>query len=176
MLIRGGSFDIDAAWEAAVRATARAYRLKAHILGSTEGEGRQQRTPPEYWPARKVAIYVAVLAGNCSYADLARAIGMHRDTVTGYCHEMNARAEADPMFARRIAVLEKFARARLVGVLQQAAEEIDAMLAGTLALKCDGILTRRIKRARRTSDNRPTDSGGLFFDHEKLIALRRGPE
>lgn len=162
---RSDSFEIDAAWQAAVAATARAYGLKASILGATEGKGRQQRTPSAYWPARKVCIYVAVLAGNCTYADLARAIGMHRDTVGGYCHEMNAKAEADPMFARRMAVLEKFARARLIGVLQQAADEIDAMLAEALSLKCDRILTKK-----RRPTKRPTNLGGLFSDHENLIA------
>lgn len=108
---------VELAWQAAVWLTARAYKLDAKVLGSTAAGGRGPRTPTPYWRARKVAIYVTVEIADCTYAAVARAIGMHRDTVTSQVDEVRGLIEADRLLAQLVETLEQYGRRRLTGEL-----------------------------------------------------------
>ena len=114
---------VKAAWKGAVTSTARAYDLKLKVLGSTAPGGRGPRTPPPYWFPRKVAIYVAIDAVDCTYAALAREIGMHRDTVASQCGEVRERVEADRVFARLVDTLVEKTRLRAKSRLDVAAAQ-----------------------------------------------------
>jgi hypothetical protein len=143
------AFTLQAAWQAAVAVTASAYDVNARVLGSLGRPGRRGGacTPPSYWPARKAAVYVAVLTADCTYAELARLLGLHRDTVTSQCEELRLAVIEDPMLERRLEVLEQRARARLArellsifGDLRRAIEQAwtlteDAIERGSLSAR-----------------------------------------
>jgi hypothetical protein len=175
-------WTVLASWEAAVFVTARAYRLDRLVLGETEGEGRRARVPRDYQAARKLAIYVAVVAVDCTYAALARIIGMHRDTVTSQWQEVQAAIEADPLLARMAASLERYARNRVLGNLGTTRLQIDADLDRVKSLKTDRLPVKlaryppdRRGRKRVHPTERPTTFGGVERLHENLIVVNGGP-
>ena len=133
---------VNAAWSAAVCVTARAYKLSEQVLGSTAPGGRSKRTPPAYWLPRKVAIYVAVLACDCTYAALARSIGMHRDTVTSQVDEVRELVAEDRMLRQLVDTLERNARARLVGVIDIIVDGYQADRDHIQSLRRDRLPTR----------------------------------
>jgi hypothetical protein len=116
--------SIAAAWRAAVEVTARAYGLNPKVLAATRNGAGRPTADPSYWEPRKLALYVAVLTVDCTYAALAQAIGMHRDTVTSQCEEIRKNAASSPLLERRTEVLERRARQRmsieLVGIVEDA--------------------------------------------------------
>jgi hypothetical protein len=175
-------WSVQASWEAAVFVTARAYQLDRSILGETAAGGRGPRTPQPYWEARKVAIYVAVLAVDCTYAALGRVIGTHRDTVTSQCKDVQERVAVDPMLGRLVDRLERDARNRTLGDLETLALQVTADLEHARALKTDRLPIRsaRMKatrgRPRRVNPtNHPTTLGGVESGHGNLIPFRPGP-
>ncbi len=87
------------AWEAAVEVTAAAYRVDPAILKAAS-RGRGPKPPGHAIEAKKVAVYLAVVLAGCGYADLARHIGYHRDTVCSHCAEMRAAANDDEIEQR----------------------------------------------------------------------------
>jgi hypothetical protein len=117
---------IAAAWRAAVAVTARAYALNPEALAASSGARRADRA---YWEPRKLALYVAVLTADCTYAGLAQVIGMHRDTVTSQCEEVRKAAASSPLLERRTVVLEMRARQAWAALLVEVVEEAGAGLA-----------------------------------------------
>jgi len=122
-----------AAWRGAVAATARAYAVNPQILGGERRRGRPI-TDPIYWEPRKLALYVTVLATGCTYAGLARVLGLHKDTVTSQCEEVRLWAASSPMMERRTIVLETRARARLAQELVGTFEEMGRAISWTFEL------------------------------------------
>jgi hypothetical protein len=120
------AITISAAWRAAVEVTARAYGLNPKELAATSGA---RRADPSYWEPRKLALYVAVLTADCTYAGLAQVIGMHRDTVTSQCEEVRKNAASSPLLERRTVVLEIRARQAWAAELVEVVEEAGAGLA-----------------------------------------------
>jgi hypothetical protein len=147
-------------WDAAHRVVARRYRLDAQVLGASERLGKRQRTPRDYWDVRKIAISVAVRAADCTYAAMAREIGMHRDTVTSQCLDIQARAEAEPMFARLLDQTEHEVRVRLDAELTRALAELVYARA-----RIGAVLGAKQASNRRL---RPTKIGGVVPSNMKL--------
>lgn len=156
---------VDAAWSGAVCVTARAYKLSEAVLGSTAPGGRSKRTPPAYWLPRKVAIYVAILVADCTYAALARAIGMHRDTVTSQVDEVRELVAEDRMLRQLVDTLERNARARLVGAL-------DLILAGVQADRDHVQSLRRDRLPTRAPIEPPKSRGRVVAIRQKTGGLK----
>jgi hypothetical protein len=138
---RRAAFTIAAAWRAAVFVTARAYDVRSEVLGALgrPGRGGGSCTPRAYWDVRKVAVYVAVLTADCAYAELARVLGMHRDTVTSQCEELRLRVIEDAMLDRRLTVLEQRARARMARELASIFGDLEQAIAHAMDL-ADGAI------------------------------------
>lgn len=100
----GGQSNITEAWNAAVEVVAGAYRVETAIL-KAESRGRGPRPPQHVWEAKKLAVYIAVAASNCDYAELARHIGLHRDTVTSHCAGVRERCADETAFEIRAEAL-----------------------------------------------------------------------
>lgn len=83
---RGGIsiWPMAAAWSAAVEVTAVAYGVPPEVIAA-ESRGRGPRPPREVWQAKKMAVHLAIVLGQCDYAALGRQIGLHRDTVASHC-------------------------------------------------------------------------------------------
>jgi hypothetical protein len=113
---------VDAVWRTAVAEAAASYRVECAVLGQVRPapaqRGARLVTPPLYVEPRKVAVYVAVLVADCSCVALARAIGMHRDTVHSQCRDVRQGILDDGLFARRVAIIEQRARVRLASLMQ----------------------------------------------------------
>jgi hypothetical protein len=143
---------VIAAWNAAVIETAGVYRIDSKVLGQVRQAGprvrREGRTPPAYWEARKVATYVAVLAADCTYAALARVMGLHRDTVTCVCEEIRNAAIEDAMFWRRIEQLEIRARARVLPELRRLLDAVDQAMVRMYALQGEEEPPEEVERRR----------------------------
>ena len=155
-----------AAWEAAVVVTARLYKLKPSELGAVRAgeDPTRARTQRRCWEARKVATIIAVVVADCTYAALARAIGLHRDTVTAHCAQFHAMCEVDPLLEHRAEVLERYARAEMLSRMEGERAKIERDLADGLAVKLDRLPLRR-------PTTRPTEKGGVFSGHENLMPL-----
>ena len=71
-------------WEAAVVVTAAAYGVDPALV-ARQSRGRGPRPPPEIWEPRKLAVHLAIVLSDATYAELGRHIGLHRDTVASHC-------------------------------------------------------------------------------------------
>jgi hypothetical protein len=160
---------VETAWWAAVLVTARAYAVNRRVLGATGGGGRGPITPPDYWRARKVAIYLAVLICDCSFAALARAIGMHRDTVTTQCDEIRELLEGEPLLAKRMDIMERDGRNLALGSLAAFHATVAADMAMMEAWKSDRLPTRKPPPPRQMRGQYRQKKGGVFDDHENFI-------
>jgi hypothetical protein len=163
---------VEAAWRAAVAVTARAYKLSDRVLGAAAPSGRCKRTPPGYWLPRKVAIYVAVLICDCTYAALARAIGMHRDTVTSQMDEVRELVDADRVLARLVETLERDAGARLVGALDSRLAAHQADRDHVQSLRRDRLATAAPEPPRNVRGRIAAirqKRGGFQSGHENFI-------
>lgn len=117
----GWNGDLHQVWTASVAVTAAAFAVREDLIAApTRGRGPR---PPEAarWP-RKVAIHLAVIVSDCDYLELARLLGMHKDTISSHCAELRQRCADDPSveaLSEAMAVLclrrlgEQFAAARL---------------------------------------------------------------
>ena len=120
-----------------------------------------------------MAIYVAVAAADCTYAALAREIGMHRDTVTSQCGEVREEAEADRPFARLVETLVRNSSARTVGLVDTAMAQLRADREHLQSLRSDRLATATPPAEPRKARGRPTIvrqiMGGVERPHENLI-------
>jgi hypothetical protein len=128
------AITISTAWRAAVEVTARAYGLNPRVLAATRNGAGRPAADPAYWEPRKLALYVAVLTADCTYAGLAQAIGMHRDTVTSQCEEVRRNAASSPLLERRTVVLEMRARQAWAALMVEVVEDASAGLAQAYTL------------------------------------------
>lgn len=182
------AFFVEAAWRAVVAETARFYRVRRTQLGAVRAAaGRNALSAPAYRDIRKVAVYVTVLTADCSYAALARVLGMHRDTITSQCEDVRALVIDDPMLTRQTQLLEERARARLMPELAEVLDRVDEALAKTYELAGETeppewAARRRAIRARisdfpRYEGARPTGFGaGFEAELIKFPLLAEGPE
>lgn len=101
-----------AAWEASVEVTAAAYGLDPNLLKMAP-RGRGPRPPRATWEARKMAFHVAVMVAGCSYVEVGRLLGLHKDTAASHCAAMrDACADSDEL-EQLSEALELCARIRL---------------------------------------------------------------
>ena len=71
-------------WPIAAAIAASCHRVPAEWL-TAPTRGRGARPPAEAWEAKRHAIVAAIAVADCSYAELGRLLGMHRDTVCHHC-------------------------------------------------------------------------------------------
>ncbi len=113
-LAAGERWAMDTCWRAAVAVTGAVYDVPGDLI-LADSRGRGPRPPQRVWEAKKMAVHLAVILSGCRYAQLARTIGYHRDTVTSHCEDMRGAVMADPVVERLAEALEAAARFRLKG-------------------------------------------------------------
>jgi hypothetical protein len=96
--------------EAAVEVSAAAFRVDPSLI-SAESRGRGPKPPKHVSEAKKVAVYITVALSGCPYAEVARFIGYHRDTVCSHCADVRL-ATDDVEFEQRLQELIGLALAR----------------------------------------------------------------
>jgi hypothetical protein len=108
----GKRWPVLVAWEEAVRTTAAAYGIEPELLRA-ESRGRGPKPPERAREPKKMAVHLAVVLADCSYAELGRAIGYHKDTIAGHCAEVREAVLHDDGAETAAAALERLARGRL---------------------------------------------------------------
>lgn len=165
--------SIQAAWEAAVAVTANAYGVDAELIRA-QSRGRGPRPPSEIWEPRKMAVHLAIIIADCSYASLGRVIGLHRDTVASHCAEMRDHILGEARAETASVALEKLARARLS---TEVVQRIDAMRAQLAMLEeTAGDLVAMRPFGLSTDDlptKSPTTSNYIAQDHGNVIVLAK---
>lgn len=118
-------WSVAQCWETAVEVTAAAYHVDAADLGAPS-KGVGARPVKECWEARKIAVQLAVMLAECSYAALGRVAGLHRDTVAAHCAEVRDELLKVESVEAGLLALERLARGRLD---RAAAGQLDAVRA-----------------------------------------------
>ena len=75
----------------AVAIAARLHGVPATAI-TAPTRGRGWRPNVEAWEAKKHAIHACVVVSGCTYAQMGRLIGMHRDTVASHCADVREEA------------------------------------------------------------------------------------
>lgn len=125
---RTHKWPVAETWRTAVEVTAQTYGLDPEEL-RRESRGRGPRPPEHTWEAKKMAIHVTVLVADCSYAELARRIGFHKDTVCSHCAEMRDRVLMDDAMEAKSSAVEQMVRFRLLNLARQRVDVVRAQLA-----------------------------------------------
>ena len=118
-------WTVPEAWTVAVIVTADAYGVDREALGAAS-RGRGPRPPADLWEARKIAVYLATCLSDCSYAELGRHAGLHRDTVASHCADVRGSVLMEDRAEVSAEALERICRARLQA---RASDRLDAMRA-----------------------------------------------
>lgn len=107
-----GGISIRAAWSAAAEVSAVAYGVQVEQI-MAESRGRGPRPVSEVWPAKRMAVHLAIHLSGASYSALSREIGFHRDTVCSHCAGMREARIEDHQLDELANALEAAARVRL---------------------------------------------------------------
>lgn len=120
------AWSVPETWLAAVEVAAAAHGVAEDAIRA-QSRGRGYKPPPAVARARQCALYLTVLVSDCGYAELARHVGFHRDTVHSHCMEMQAHADVDrvELASER---LEALVRQRLAAGMRSAAARLRARL------------------------------------------------
>lgn len=108
----GAHITVGAAWEAAVEVVASTYAISPAVLRAAS-RGRGPRPPRAAWAAKKMAVSLAVVLCGCDYIELARLLGLHKDTVSSHCAAIREACATDDDFEQLSLSLEVCARLRL---------------------------------------------------------------
>lgn len=100
------------AWDAAAEIVAAFYGVPATLLKASS-RGRGPRPPEAAWMPKKVAVALAVILSDCRYADLAREIGLNKDTVASHCAAVRKAAFDDHALERQMDTMHAAAAVRL---------------------------------------------------------------
>jgi hypothetical protein len=71
-------------WPVAVAIAATCHRVPPEWL-TAPTRGRGARPPVEAWEAKRHAIVAAIVVSGCSYTEIGRLLGMHKDTISHHC-------------------------------------------------------------------------------------------
>lgn len=105
-------WDLAEAWAAASEVTAAAWAVDAAAIKAPT-RGRGARPPPQVWEPKKIAVYLAISLSNGDQAELARLLGMHKDTVSSHCAWARERALVDARFEVQLETVLAAADVRL---------------------------------------------------------------
>jgi hypothetical protein len=105
-------WEIEHAWSTASAIAAAAWKIDPGLIRAPS-RGRGPRPPEEAREPKKVAISLAVTLAGCDYAELAKHLALHKDTVTSHCASVRERCAADRSFELIVQQLEDEARAQL---------------------------------------------------------------
>ncbi|HEY1447493.1 MAG TPA: hypothetical protein VGF33_03075 [Caulobacteraceae bacterium] len=101
---------IREAFEAAADAVAGVFDLDPDdILAPSRGRG--PRPPPEVWGPKKLVVYLTVASTNATYAEVARAVVLHKDTVASHCADVRRETDRDTQDALIEVLRDRLARA-----------------------------------------------------------------
>jgi hypothetical protein len=138
---------LKAAFELAATAAASAYDVNPAAI-TAPSRGRGYKPPAEVAAAKKLALWLTVASTSCGYAELGRAIGLHRDTVCSHCADVRAETLDDD-----VEDLAEALRGRLV-------KTISARTGRWRAAQ----LTRALAAIHPTSSDISSDTKNNFID------------
>jgi len=145
------TWPVEDAWHAAVAVVAATYGLETQLL-TQESRGRGARPPPAAWMAKKTAVWLAIALSGCRYVDAARALRLHKDTISSHCEDVR-RAASDEGFEVQLDSLHALAIARLETVpAKRAAHDPQISLRSLLLSICER-LTRIESRLDALADH-----------------------
>lgn len=98
------TLQIAAIWEASTASVGAAYNVAPGDL-RRPSLGRGPRPQKTLWEPKKVAVYITAWLTQCDCAALARAIGLHRDTVHSHCASIREKMAQDAAFDAQVRLL-----------------------------------------------------------------------
>ena len=166
---------VDEAWEAAGNVVASAYRVDVALLRA-ESRGRGPKPLEELREPRKIAVYLTVLLSDCSGAELAARLRLHKDTINSHAAEIRKRLLVDGDLETRIDALALLATERLRGAPERMAPAPEQL---TLQAVVSAIHARfdRLESLLSRAAAIPSPTDGAAFhpstpdNHETVIKI-----
>lgn len=153
--------------------TAATYGVGPELL-LAESRGRGPRPPEQAREPKKIAVFIAVVLADCEYIQLARHVGLHKDTIASHCAEIRALSEDDRR-ERHIEVLIAAAAVRLQLAPAQLPLDRAERIVRVRELERHMNQAFAAARLRRTDEAPPSSAPSSVseLDHGNVIELPR---